>query len=206
MRFAKYEGLGNDFLIVDLRGSAGRADSIAVDMGAPRLTRREVPMVGPPDETCVQAPLQVGGRELRVTGVSMGVPHAVFFVEESGPSLLDLARRIGPGLETHDWFPRKTNVDFAHAHAPDRIELAVWERGCGITLACGTGASATAVAACLTGRAAAGTEVAVALLGGELAIRVAPGMDGVVMRGPARHVFDVEIDLARLAPQPARLP
>ena len=191
-------------LVCRVRGSAGRAESIAVAMGAPRLTRREVPMTGPPEESCVQAPLRVGGRELRVTAVSMGNPHAVFFVDESGPALLDLARRLGPGLETHEWFPRKTNVEFAHAHAPDRIELVVWERGCGITLACGTGASATAVAASLTGRAAAGTEVAIALLGGDLSIRVAPGMDGVVMRGPARHVFDVEIDLARLALPPAR--
>jgi diaminopimelate epimerase len=186
-----------------IQASAGRVQTVAVDMGAPRLARRDVPMTGPPDETCVQAPLvpaDGGGRELRVTGVSMGNPHAVIFVDESGPALLDLARRLGPGLEVHEWFPRKANVDFAHAHAPDRIELVVWERGVGITLACGTGASATAVAACLTGRSTAGSEIAVDLLGGELAIRVAPDMSGVVMRGPARHVFDVDVDPDQLPP------
>jgi diaminopimelate epimerase len=180
-------------------GPGGRVDSVAVDMGRPRMARRDVPMIGPPDESCVEAPLVVDGREFRVTGVSMGNPHAVFFVDESGPALLDLARRLGPGLETHAWFPRKANIDFAHAHGPDRIELRVWERGCGITLACGTGASATAVAACLTGRAAAGSEIALDLLGGELSIQVAPDLTGVVMRGAARHVFDVDIALDQFA-------
>lgn len=185
---------------------AGAVESVSVDMGRPRLTRREIPMVGPADESCVQAPLLVDGGELRVTGVSMGNPHAVFFVPETGPELLALARRLGPGLETHEWFPRKANIDFAHVHGPERIELVVWERACGITLACGTGASATAVAACLTGRATAGSEVTVALLGGDLAIRVAPDMSGVVMRGPARHVFDVDVDLDQLPPLPRRSP
>ncbi|HWM88528.1 MAG TPA: diaminopimelate epimerase [Kofleriaceae bacterium] len=188
-----------------VHASSGRVESVAVDMGTPRLARRDVPMIGPPDESCVQAPLVFEGRELRVTGVSMGNPHAVIFVPETGRELLDLARRLGPGLEVHDWFPRKANIDFAHVHAPDRIELVVWERGCGITLACGTGASATAVAACATGRATAGIEVAIALLGGELSIRVAPDMSGVVMRGPARHVFDVDIDLDQLAQPPRRV-
>jgi diaminopimelate epimerase len=180
----------------------GVVDSVSVDMGRPRLARRDVPMTGPPDEHCVQAPLVVDGRELRITGVSMGNPHAVCFVDESGPALLALARRLGPGLEVHEWFPRKANIDFAHALGPDRIQLAVWERGCGITLACGTGASATAVAAVLTGRAPAGphgTDIAVELPGGELSIRVAPDLGGVEMRGPARHVFDVDVHPDQLA-------
>jgi diaminopimelate epimerase len=188
---------------IEMRG--GVVESVSVDMGRPRLTRGEIPMIGPAQESCVQAPLVVAGREMRVTGVSMGNPHAVFFVPETGPELLALARELGPGLETHEWFPRKANIDFAHVHGPDRIELAVWERACGITLACGTGASATVVAACLTGRAAAGTEVTVSLPGGDLAIRVAPDLGGVVMRGPARHVFDADVDLDRLAPPPRRI-
>lgn len=168
-------------------------------MGAPRLERRLIPMVGPPDEACVGAPLAVADRELRVTCVSMGNPHAVSFVEESGLSLRELATRVGPTVENYHWFPRRTNAEFAHLHAPDRIELVVWERGCGITLACGTGACATVVAATLRGLSPAGVDVAVQLPGGELAIRVAPDLSGVVMRGPARHVFDVAIDLAALA-------
>jgi len=188
-----------------VEATGGVVESVSVDMGRPRLTRGEIPMMGPPDESCVQAPLVAGGRELRVTGVSMGNPHAVIFVDESGPALLALARRLGPALEVHEWFPRKANIEFAHVHAPDRIELVVWERGCGITLACGTGASATAVAASLTGRAPAGDHVAVELLGGDLSIRVAPDLSGVVMRGPARHLFDLDVDPDQLAPPPRRV-
>jgi diaminopimelate epimerase len=187
-----------------IHARGGEVESVAVQMGRPRLTRGEVPMVGPQSERCVEGQLVFEGRELRVTGVSMGNPHAVFFVPETGRELLALARRLGPGLETHEWFPRKANIDFAHVHAPDRIELAVWERACGITLACGTGASATTVAACVTGRATAGSDVTVSLPGGDLSIRVAPDLSGVLMRGPARHVFDVDIALAALAQSPRR--
>ena len=125
----------------------------------------------------------------------MGNPHAIAFVGETGRALRALAETAGPLLETHPWFPKRTNAEFAHAHSPTEIELVVWERGCGITLACGTGACATAVAACLTGRAEVGTEISVRLLGGELAIRVAPDLSAVTMRGPAVHVFDGELVL-----------
>ena len=125
-----------------------------------------------------------------MTAVSMGNPHAVMFVDEHGHALRALAERVGPGLETHPLFPRRTNVEFAHVGADDAIELVVWERGCGITLACGTGACATAVAACLTGRAERGRDVRVRLLGGELVIRVAPDESGVTMTGPATFVYD----------------
>jgi diaminopimelate epimerase len=167
-------------------------------MGKPRLTRGEIPMTGPADEACVAAPLTIAGRELAVTAVSTGNPHAVSFVAESGPALMELARSIGPSLEVHPWFPRKANVEFAHLHGPDRIELVVWERGCGITLACGTGACATTVAAVQRGLVAAGTEVTVTLPGGSLSIRVAPDLSGVRMTGPARHVFDSDLDLAAI--------
>jgi diaminopimelate epimerase len=187
-------------LLCRIQSSSGRVEAVTVDMGRPRLTRGEVPMTGPADESCVNAPLRIDGRELLVTGVSMGNPHAVMFVDETGPALLELARRLGPALERHEWFPRKTNVEFAHAHAADRIELVVWERGCGITLACGTGACATAVAACLTGRGRTESEIPVDLLGGQLNIRVASDMKGVVMRGPARHVFDVDVVPEQLPP------
>jgi diaminopimelate epimerase len=182
----------------DVRAEGGEAALVSVDMGRPRLTRGEIPMTGPASERCVAVPLAVGGRELAVTAVSMGNPHAVSFVPESGAALLALARELGPALERHEWFPRKTNVEFAHVHAPDRLELVVWERGCGITQACGTGACATAVAACLGGRAQPGSEIAVALPGGTLWIDVAPDLSRVKMTGPARHVFDTDLDLAAL--------
>jgi diaminopimelate epimerase len=182
----------------------GEARTITVDMGRPRLTRAEVPMTGPGTERCVEEPLELDGPR-RVTGVSMGNPHAVVFVD-SAAEARRLAETVGRALETHPWFPRKTNAEFAHVRSPREIDLVVWERGCGITSACGTGACATVVAACLTGRAAPGDEVTVHLPGGDLAVTVAPDLSAVTMRGPAAFVFDVDLDLAtvRAAARPAR--
>jgi diaminopimelate epimerase len=130
----------------------------------------------------------------------MGNPHAVAFVDETGPALLDLAKAVGPEIERHPWFPQRTNTELAHVRSPTEIEMVVWERGCGITLACGTGACATAVAACLEGKALPDTEITVHLLGGPLAITVAGHLSarsgaGVFMRGPAAHIFDGDVDL-----------
>lgn len=184
--------------------AADRVQAITVDMGRPQLARAAIPMTGPADERCIEVPLAVAGASLTITGVSMGNPHAVAFVEPAGPALRALAEAVGPTVEHLDWFPRRTNVELAHVHGaaePEaKIELVVWERGCGITLACGTGACATAVAACLTGRAQPGTEIAVHLLGGALAITVAPDYRTVWMRGPAVHVFDGAIDATALPP------
>jgi diaminopimelate epimerase len=155
-------------------------------------------MTGPAGERCLEEALDLGGRGLRITSVSMGNPHAVAFVDETGVPLRELAERRGPALEHHAWFPRRTNAEFCHVLAPDHLELVVWERGCGITLACGTGACATAVAACLTGRSPLGREIAVDLPGGRLAITVAPDYAGVTMRGPAHLVFDGQVDLGAL--------
>ena len=195
----------------------GVVDSVTVDMGRPRLTRGEIPMTGPADERCLEVPLRLGadsGRgstmssdqlrmssgitEHHVTAVSMGNPHAVVFVD-SAAATMQLATTAGPALETHAWFPRKTNAEWAHVAGPDTIDLVVWERGCGITLACGTGACATAVAACLTGRAEVGRELTVRLPGGALAITVAPDYATVFMRGPARLAFEASVDLDLIA-------
>jgi len=127
----------------------------------------------------------------------MGNPHAVVFVDGDEP-LRALAERHGPALERHPWFPKRTNAEFARVRSPTAIDLVVWERGCGITLACGTGACATAVAGALEGRTQARTEVEVALPGGSLGITVGPGLETVTMRGPAEEVFRGEIDLAPL--------
>jgi diaminopimelate epimerase len=172
---------------------------VTVDMGRPRLLRQEIPMTGPGAERCVETAIQIGGRALQLTGVSMGNPHAVAFVQESGAPLRELAETAGPPLEVHEWFPRKTNVEFARVHGPTDIELVVWERGVGITLACGTGACATAVAACLTGRSPTDTDIRVRLLGGDLVIRVPSDYSTVFMTGPATHVFDADIDLGHAA-------
>ena len=134
-------------------------------------------------------------RSFRFTGVSMGNPHAVIFVDEPDADLRALAMSYGPALETADRFPRRTNVEFARVRggaqgAEQReIDLWVWERGSGLTMACGTGACATVVAAGLEERLALGAETLVHLPGGTLAITVAKDYSGVVMRGPARIVF-----------------
>jgi diaminopimelate epimerase len=164
----------------------GRAERVSVEMGRPRLLRGEIPMIGPAGERSVEEPLG----ELSVTAVSMGNPHAVAFVPETGAALLARAERLGPSVETAPSFPHKTNVELAHVRDDGTIELVVWERGCGITLACGTGACATAVAACLTGRAEPGRDLTVRLLGGPLTIRVAPDLSGVRMTGPATRVYE----------------
>jgi diaminopimelate epimerase len=161
-------------------------------------------MTGPAAERAIEQAITIAGDdgERLLTAVSMGNPHAVIFVDGAGQTRA-LAERVGPALERHAWFPRKTNAELAHAISRTEIELTVWERGCGITLACGTGACATAVAACLTGRADPGTEITVRLPGGPLAITVAADYSTVFMRGPARRVFEAELDLA-LLPAAAR--
>jgi diaminopimelate epimerase len=174
----------------------GRVREVSVGMGRPRLLGSEIPMVGAAGERFVEQPIE--GVPGRATAVSMGNPHIVYFVDETGPALRALAEERGPAVERHPWFPQRTNVELARVTPEGDIELVVWERGCGITLACGTGACATAVAATLTGRAARGRELRVRLLGGELTITVAE--DGeVTMRGPATVVFEAEIDLLALA-------
>jgi diaminopimelate epimerase len=170
------------------------ASAITVMMGAPRLARGQIPMTGPGDERCIEQSYDVPGEPTRkLTGVSTGNPHAVTFVD-SRDEAWKLATSIGPVMERHPWFPLKTNVEFAHAKSPNEIDLVVYERGCGLTLACGTGACATTVAAVLTGRADEGTPVRVNLPGGSLEITVLPGFANVSMKGPATHVFDGDVD------------
>jgi len=186
-----------------------RVETVAVEMGKPRLTRGEIPMTGSANETVVRLPVTIRGRDFVVTGVSMGNPHAVIFIDDESADLHALAVEYGPALETDPLFPRRTNVEFArvqkNAQTPT-IDLVVWERGVGITLACGTGACATAVAAYLEGRGPGDREVRINLPGGPLFITVNAGRQdpdhtasltprGVLMRGPARTVFRAELDL-----------
>jgi len=184
---------------IEAHGAIAR--SVTVAMGTPRLLRGELPMTGPAGERCIEQPLTIDGVSRAITCVSMGNPHAVTFVG-SRDEALQLARTVGPQVERHAWFPKRTNAEFAHMKSRREIDLVVWERGCGITLACGTGACATVVAAILTGRADEATPVRVNLPGGSLEITVEAGLTGVAMKGPALHVFDGELDLARLEPRP----
>lgn len=163
---------------------------IRVDMGAPVLEPDRVP-VRLPGSRVVSAPIDVAGERLHVTAVSMGNPHAVVFLdEEQAPRAW--AERLGPALERHPAFPNRTNAEFARITDPGEIELVVWERGAGLTQACGTGACATVVAAILNGRARVEETWRVRLPGGALRIRVAQDLGRVWMTGPAVEVFNGE--------------
>jgi diaminopimelate epimerase len=167
-------------------------ESITARLGRVRVLRGEIPMTGDPQATCIDE--QLPGQARRWTGVSPGNPHAVTFVE-SAAEAKRLARELGPAMERHPSFPLKANVEFAHVRSRRAIEAHVWERACGLTLACGTGASATAVAAVLTDRADAGVPIEIFLPGGRLEIVVEPDLSNVAMTGPALHVFDGTIEL-----------
>lgn len=154
-----------------------------VDMGVPRLLRREIPMTGPADERCVDAPLQVAGETYKITCVSMGNPHCVIFVPDVQAVALE---RIGPMIERHPSFPERINVHFVTVNGRKEVTMRTWERGSGITWACGTGASAVCVASSLTDR----TDRAIRahLPGGDLDLDWSP--DGrLYMTGPATEVF-----------------
>ncbi len=161
----------------------GKISGVRVDMGRPRLTRGEIPMGGPAGERALNVPVTVGGRTYHGTGVSMGNPHFVIFVDDVGA--VDLAA-VGPKIETDPLFPRKTNVEFVQALSRSELRMRVWERGAGITLACGTGTCATVVAGALGGYC--DRKALVHLDGGDLTVEWAAD-DRVYMTGPAVEVF-----------------
>jgi diaminopimelate epimerase len=163
--------------------SEATAGGASVDMGAPRFDWDAVPLAYAMDTAAL--PLAWDGLApiAAPIALSVGNPHVIFFVDDI--DALDLVA-IGPVIEHDPVFPERVNVSFATIERPERIRLRVWERGAGLTLACGTGACATAVAAIRSGRAKSG--VTVALPGGELVIDWQPG-GTIRMTGPATHVF-----------------
>jgi diaminopimelate epimerase len=167
-----------------------------VDMGEPILTGRDIPV----DHSgrAIDFPLQVGGRIERITAVSMGNPHCVVFVTDDYIFRLDDGEfaRLGHEFEHHPFFPRRVNTEFVQPLARDHLKMRVWERGSGETLACGTGACASLVAAVLTSRA--DRTARVELRGGNLQIewrQSGTGADHVFMTGEAVEVFRGEIEL-----------
>lgn len=162
---------------------AGQIKTICVDMGVPRLQRNEIPMAGPEDLQAVNIPLEAAGRTYGITCVSMGNPHCVIFVDDI--TAVDLSA-IGPVIETHSIFPRKINVEFVQVLSSDKVRMRVWERGAGITLACGTGASATLVASVLNGKT--DRAITVELDGGDLFVEWRDD-NHIYMSGPAIEVF-----------------
>jgi diaminopimelate epimerase len=153
-----------------------------VDMGAPAWMRPDVPMSG--EGEAIEVPVELlDGTALTATCVSMGNPHCVVFVDEVSRFAVE---KFGPLMENHPLFPEKTNVEFARAINDRYLEVRVWERGVGETMACGTGACASLVAASLTGRT--GRRATVRLAGGDLVVEWMD--DGVRLTGPARQVFE----------------
>ncbi len=167
----------------------GKVVSVKVDMGAPILDPRLIPVVSDLDRV-IDEPITAGSSEYRVTCVSMGNPHAVVFVDNTADLPIEV---IGPLFENHELFPDRINTEFVQLISPEEINMRVWERGSGETLACGTGTCASVVACVLNGMT--NDHVLVHLLGGDLDIFYDRDNDTVWMTGPASTVFEGEIDL-----------
>ncbi len=173
-------------------GTDNKVEKVRVNMGNPRLTRGEIPMLGEAGDKVVNEPLNILHTTFNITCASMGNPHCVIFVDDVESFQVE---KYGPLIENHDLFPRRTNVEFVQIISRTEVRQRTWERGAGETLACGTGASAVCVAGILNGL----TEKKILnhLAGGDLELEWAE--DGFLyMTGPAVEVFSGEIDLAKL--------
>ncbi len=167
----------------------GRTAQVCVDMGVPRLHPDDIPFIADAGaERVVSALLQVDDDPMSVTCVSMGNPHCVLFVDDLAPIRLEW---WGPMIERHDRFPKRTNVEFVRVDSRTELTMRVWERGAGRTLACGTGACATLVAAVLNGHSERAATVH--LEGGDLAIEWRESDQRVLMTGPAETAFTGEL-------------
>lgn len=171
---------------IKLKLENGKVISVTVDMGQPVLDRRLIPVQG--EGRCVNEELRVDDLTYRMTCVSVGNPHCVIFVNdvESFP-----VETVGPKIENHSLFPKRTNVEFVQISGVDKLKIRVWERGVGETLACGTGACAAVVAANLLHKV--GDRCTVSLLGGDLDIQLRD--DRIFMTGQAEKAFEGVIDL-----------
>ena len=174
----------------------GRVDTVRVNMGAPELRPDRIPVTvaeaGTPleQERIVNAPIIVQGKEYKMTCVSMGNPHAVIFLEDVTNLEIE---QIGPYFENHERFPKRINTEFVKVLDKKTVQMRVWERGTGETLACGTGCCATVVACILNGLT--DEKVTVKLLGGEIEIEWDREANLVYMTGPAVTVFEGEYDV-----------
>ena len=174
---------------IDLTVEEGKVSLVKVNMGAPILKAEEVPVISQ-NEQVIDEVLVVEGKEYKMTCVSMGNPHAIVFMD----NVADLEiEKIGPYFENHERFPNRTNTEFIRIIDEHTVEMRVWERGTGETLACGTGACATVVACVLNGFTK--EEVTVKLLGGDLQIKWDREENLVYMTGPAEIVFEGEVQI-----------
>jgi len=185
---------GRGVLTLDVTPTGPRTSRVRVDMGEPLLEAAAIPVTGCGTGRVIDAPCAaLGGEESwwrdcgldpRMTCVSMGNPHAVLYCGDVDQVPLET---VGPRIETHASFPRRVNVHFVEVHSHEHVKMRTWERGSGITMACGTGASAVCVAGVLTGRT--GGTIAADLPGGRLDLAWEPG-GHVFMTGPAEEVFE----------------
>lgn len=162
----------------------GKVKSVKVDMGAPTFERKSIPMLG--EGTFIDQDLEVNDVTLKATALSVGNPHCVIFVDDVKDYPVE---KLGPAIERHKLFPKRTNVEFVKVLSRDELQVRVWERGAGETLACGTGACASVVAATLLRKIDGAATVH--LLGGDLEIEYA---NNIFMVGPAEKVFEGYID------------
>ena len=165
----------------------GKAKLIKVGMGTPELRTEMIPAVYDA-ETIIAKPIIADGKEWEGTCVSMGNPHVVMFVDDVKGMDLE---KIGPKFENHPMFPNRTNAEFVKIIDAETVEMRVWERGTGETLACGTGCCATAVACILNGKT--GNKVLVKVLGGEILVEWDRESNEIYMTGPGEFVFEGEI-------------
>ena len=170
-------------------GDGNKVERVRVNMGIPRLTRAEIPMLGETEGRVVNEPLNILHTTFHITCASMGNPHCVIFIDDVTTFQVE---KYGPLIENHELFPRRTNVEFVEIISPTEVRQRTWERGAGETLACGTGASAVCVAGVLNG--VTERKILNHLSGGDLELEWAE--DGFLyMTGPAVEVFSGTIDL-----------
>jgi diaminopimelate epimerase len=171
----------------------GEVESVKVDMGEPVLEAELVPCTLKKGKI-ISEKINVCGKDVEITAVSMGNPHAVVFIENDIEDKLFF--ELGPAIENHEIFPKKTNVEFVKVLSENEISVRVWERGAGETLACGTGACACVVAGVLNNKTS--DEVKVRLKGGELEIKWHKINNHIFKAGPAEFVYETSIDLERI--------
>jgi len=174
---------GRGVLPLDLERDGRTVRRVRVEMGTPILEAERIPTTLP-GRPPLDTPIEIDGETLRVTCVSMGNPHAVAFVENVDAVPLE---RIGPRVEHHPSFPKRVNFHVVERVGPDEVRMRTWERGSGITMACGTGACAVCVAGALTGRTE--RRVLAHLPGGDLELEWPADDQPVLMTGPAEEVF-----------------
>lgn len=171
---------------LELTVEEGKVVQVQVDMGKPELRPGKIPVIAEGD-TVIDAPIEVEGKIYKMTGVSMGNPHIVIYMDDIDNLEIE---KIGPKFENHKRFPNRINTEFVEVLDRNTVKMRVWERGSGETLACGTGACAVAVSCILNGLTE--DEVTVRLLGGDLFIKWDREKNTVYMTGPAETVFDGE--------------